>query len=298
VLLAAEFGSISAIYLYLFPLALLGEDARIYHAATRAWMSGGDPWAAGYNGQLFAAPPLTLLPFAPFAWMPQDAFVAVVMVASVTAALYALRALGLPAWWLLFPPLVQGLAEGNPNVIVLALLVSGNRIGGGLAVLLKAYVAIPLLLLGRVRELVLAVVATTLTLPILPWSAFLSHDVTGTLSLQSAGGMSAWAWLPLVPVALVLLAVNGRQQTSWWAVPALWPDTQFHYSVLALPAITPLSAAVLAIPIPGSPVVALGVAVAERRLRASARTRHAVNRWLPAALVRAITRDDTSLKLQ
>src|SRR5437867_3070095 len=35
----------------------VGGDARIYLAAARAWLAGGDPWAASDAGVLFAAPP-------------------------------------------------------------------------------------------------------------------------------------------------------------------------------------------------------------------------------------------------
>ncbi|MGO9179226.1 MAG: hypothetical protein ACLQBX_02490 [Candidatus Limnocylindrales bacterium] len=266
-LLAVEFAVVSASYLFVDPSDLLGRDARIYQAATRAWLSGGDPWTASYRGTLFAGPPLSLLPLAPFAWLPPGTFVVLMMLASAVAAVYALRVLGLPAWWLLFPPLVQGIAEGNPNVIVLALLVSGSRLGGTVAVLFKVYAAIPLLLLGRWRALGLSFVVVIVTLPVLPWGAFVSHDVVGTLSRQSVGGWSAWVWLPLVPVALVALVAVGRRRAAWWATPALWPETQFHYSLLALPAITPLSAAVLAIPVHGLPAVALAVAAVERQLR-------------------------------
>ena len=37
-------------------------------------------------------------------------------------------------------------------------------------------------------------------------------------------------------IALILL---GRKRAAWLAVPVLWPATQLHYRVLALPAMTP-----------------------------------------------------------
>src|SRR4051812_29818203 len=40
-------------------------DARLYLDATRAWLAGGDPWAVQLAGNYFAAPPPTLLAFAP-----------------------------------------------------------------------------------------------------------------------------------------------------------------------------------------------------------------------------------------
>jgi hypothetical protein len=284
ILLAVEFAVFSTIYLFDFVYVERGRDAHIYQAATRAWLAGSDPWAAGYHGFLFAGPPLTLLPLAPFAWLPPDLFAALMIIASLVAAAVALRTLGLPAWWLLFPPLVQAITVGNPDVIVLALLVSGSRVGGALAVLFKVYAAVPLLVLGRWRELAIALVVVGVTLPVVPWAAFLSHDVLGTLSHQSHGGLSAWVWLPLVPIAVLGLVAVGRRRAAWWAVPTLWPDTQVHYSLLAVPAVTPFSAAVLAVPLfPAVPVLALVVAALELRVRARVRSRSGTDEAISAA---------------
>jgi hypothetical protein len=81
------------------------------------------------------------------------------------------------------------------------------------------------------------------------------------LSVQAGGGRSAWINpLLLVPLALVALAAIGRRRAAWWAVPALWPATQFHYSVFALPARLSIpAAAVLALPVPGAAVAALAL---------------------------------------
>ena len=267
-LLPAEFAVISSFYVFIFLFVERGQDARIYQAATRAWLSGGDPWSAGYAGVTFAGPPVSLLPLAPIAWLDPDVFVALIVGASTIAAVIALRRLRLPAWWLLFPPLVEGITVGNPDILVLALLTTGGRLGlvaGPLAVILKVYGAVPLLLLRRWRELALAAMIALLTVPILPWEAFFAHDVVGTLSSQSSGGKNAWLWIPIVPIALVALIVIGRGKAAWWSVPVLWPSTQFHYSVLALPAISPISAALLALPIlPFAPVLAVLVVAYER----------------------------------
>jgi catechol 2,3-dioxygenase-like lactoylglutathione lyase family enzyme len=55
-------------------------------------------------------------------------------------------------------------------------------------------------------------------------------------------------------IALVLL---GRERAAWLAVPVLWPATQLHYTVIALPALTPFLAAFAAPNHPG--YLAVGV---------------------------------------
>ncbi len=57
----------------------------------------------------------------------------------------------------------------------------------------------------------------------------------------------------------------GRERAGWLAVPALWPATQWYYSTLAMPALTPIAAAILAVPVPGAAVLAaLAVAISRR----------------------------------
>ena len=75
--------------------------------------------------------------------------------------------------------------------------------------------------------------------------------------------MSAWFFPVLVPFAAIALIVMGRQRASWWFIPALWPSTQWYYSLMAMPALTPLTAAILAAPVQGGPAVAAIVAAIE-----------------------------------
>lgn len=74
-LLAIEFLAVDVTWNGQFFPDRLGIDAHIYQMAARAWLTGQDPWGATWQGYLFAAPPMTLLPYAPFAWLPPDAFV-------------------------------------------------------------------------------------------------------------------------------------------------------------------------------------------------------------------------------
>jgi hypothetical protein len=62
---------------------------------------------------------------------------------------------------------------------------------------------------------------------------------------------------------------------AWWAVPVLWPATQFHYSVFALPARVSIpAAAVLALPVPGAAVAALALEGLLRLARRRAGSTH------------------------
>jgi hypothetical protein len=116
-----------------------------------------------------------------------------------------------------------------------------------------------------VRALAITVLVGLITFPLLPWSVFLDRlaNTTTLLSDQSQGGMSAWFFPVLVPFTVVALALMGRQRASWWVIPALWPSTQWYYSLMAMPVLTPLTAAVLAAPVQGGPAVAAIVAAME-----------------------------------
>jgi hypothetical protein len=75
--------------------------------------------------------------------------------------------------------------------------------------------------------------------------------------------MSAWFFPVLVPFAAGALIVMGRDKASWWFIPALWPATQWYYTLMAMPAMTALTAAILAAPVQGLPAVAAVVAAIE-----------------------------------
>jgi hypothetical protein len=266
-LLIAEFTVISTYHVVIAVTTWHGIDARIYHRAVVAWLSGGNPWEASFMGASFAAPPPTLLYLAPFAPLPEDSFVALSVALGVVAAVFTVRRLGLPLWWVLFPPLVESIAVGNPNVVVLALLVAGGTRAGSLAIIAKVYAAVPLAVLGRWRPLLLACAVIGATVPVLPWGQFLAANTSSVLMAQSAGGKSAAALPWLVPFVLVGLVLLGRQRAAWLVVPALWPATQSHYAALALPALSPVMAAVAALPLPmaAPAAVLIGGAVAVGR---------------------------------
>jgi hypothetical protein len=270
VVLISEFTFVS-IGFYLPALLAGGLDARVYRLAAQAWLSGGDPLAAHLGIIRFAAPPLTLLVVAPFAWLPEPAFVAMDMAIAIASAVYALRKLGLPAWWLLFPPIFEGIVVGSLDLLVLALLVAGHWWSDVLATVAKVYALVPVLLLRRWRSAIVVGVFVVVSWPFLPWADYLANAgaLAGTLLRQSGGGHSATAVPVLIPATAVALIVLGRKRSAWLAVPALWPATQVHYAVLAAPSSSRLMAAIIALPIPAAPAIAVIVEAA----------RTLINRW-------------------
>jgi hypothetical protein len=237
-------------------------DLRLYLRGTAEWLRGGDPWSVHFGTFHFAAAPPSLLPIAPFTLLPEPLAIVLLTLLAIIASLWTLRRLGLPWWWITWPPLVDNLWNGNPQLFIVPLLLGP---AAWLAPVVKAYGVVPLLIAWRVKALAITALIVLVTLPILPWSAFLRHlsATTTLLSEQSQGGMSAWFFPVLVPFAVVAMFVMGRQRASWWAIPALWPSTQWYYSLMAMPALTPLTAAILAAPIQGGAAVAAVAAAIE-----------------------------------
>jgi hypothetical protein len=236
-------------------------DARLYIAATRAWLDGGDPWQVQIAGNYFAAPPPTLLPLVPFALLPGDLGWLAIALVVAAGAVASVRLLGLPWWWLLFPPLVQSVISGNVQALLVPLILVG---AGPIAALLKVYAAVPLVILGRWRSLVVLAAILLVTAPILPWQAFLSDiDTIGArLSSQNENGLPNLVLLAIAPAVAVALWVVGRERAAWLAVPAIWPAQQFYYGTLVMPTRSKIAAAIVAFPVAGSGAAALFVVAA------------------------------------
>ena len=255
--LAAWFVTISAMVLFRLGGTDIGLDATNYIGATRAWLSGGDPWAGMYAGFHFAAPPPTLLVTLPFALLPGDLGWFAMMAVGPVLAVIGIRLLKLPAWWIAWPPLMIACYAGNPAAWLPALMV----VAAPIAVIAKVYATIPLVLLGRWRELVAAAAIIGLTMPFLPWGTFLGDfpAIVGNLSLQNGPGMAG----PMLPSAILLgvILLRDRSRAAWLSVPVLWPHSEWDYSTLALPT-GAVMCAILAVPYAGAPFVALAVATA------------------------------------
>lgn len=243
---------------------VLGIDARHYQRAASTWLAGGDPWSVTEFGIPYAAGPHTLLFYAPTSVLPLAASTWLWLLGGLAAAIWLVRQLELPVWWLAFPPLLHAVWNGNPQTIALALLVQGSMFGAVVAVGLKLYAAIPLL--TRWRHLVVALVVLAVVLLILPWQLYLERGLGVGTHLQTAWNGSAWRIPILVIPTLAALWVIRRQGAEWFAVPAVFPATQFYYVAMALPALAgrPILAALLALPaVLMTPLVVIGLAALE-----------------------------------
>jgi len=238
----------------------LGLDARIYLRGAQAWLNGGDPWNAtvqfhdaGTYGFHFAAPPPSVLLCVPFAWVAEDLFVAAVIVAGFAAGFYILRSLGLPPWWIVFPPLTIGILSGNPVVIGMALLLSGRTWAAPIAFAAKVYLGAGLVAERRWRDLaIVAFALAAMAVILLPlWMQYAADysSISANIAHESAGGFSATRAAPLFALTAVMVALLALVdwRAAWWlAVPALAPFAEFHASIFALPVISPGLAALLA----------------------------------------------------
>lgn len=241
--------------------SLLFFDARLYLEATRAWLDGADPWAVQLAGNYFAAPPPSLLPLAPLALLPADLGVAIVAALVIAGAVATVRLLHLPWWWILFPPLVQCVLSANVHGLLIPVILVR---GGALAVVLKAYAAIPLAILGRWRALTVTVVILVATIPLLPWAAYLSefNGITAHLAAQTKHHIPLALLAALAPFVAVALSIVGRDRAAWLAPLALWPSQQYYYGTLIMPARSSIAAAIVALPVTGSGLFALAALAA------------------------------------
>ena len=247
---------------------VLGVDARHYQRAASVWLAGGNPWAVTEGGIPYAAGPHTLLFYAPTAWLPIAASTTLWMAIGLGAAVWLVRRLDLPFWWVLFPPLTHGIWNGNPQTVMLALLVAGTAVAGALAAAVKLYAVLPLAF--HPRRLLVALIALAITLPFLPWQAYLDDGYSVGLRLTTAWNGSAWRLPLLIPPTLIALWVLRRRGGEWFSVPAVFPATQFYYVSTALPALVgrPAIAALLALPVPLlTPLVVIALAVAPWAVR-------------------------------
>jgi hypothetical protein len=220
------------------------------------------------------------LTFMPFAFLP-DLLIRVSWIAiDIVVALWAIRRLQLPMYWILFPPLLQTIVLGHPEVLLLGLLVA-RRAFSGLAVLVKPYVVFPLLAERRWMALAVGVAAVVVTWPFLPWPRFFVEMPAIALNIvRENNGDSVFGDPLWMAVAVIALLSLGPRRALWLAVPVLWPYSQPNYKVMTMPALAPVIALVWAIPVPGLTlvgVVALATLVTIDRWRP-------LPRWLQAGI--------------
>jgi type IV secretory pathway TrbD component len=249
-------------------LDTVGIDGRLYYRAAVTFVSGGDPWTATTaqtftntwppsGGQIafdFTGPPPTVLAFVPFVWMPEWLFVPLWMYASIGAAIYTVRRLRLPWYWLLFPPLIQGVSVGNPQIVCLAVLLCASPWVRAIAAPLKAYAVIPMVGERQWRSLAImsGMVAASVVAFWPLWHQYIvDYSAVQTWLLAvTHGGWSAARdprLFALTAAALAALAVVDRRAAGWLAVPALWPAAQYFYATFAMPLRSPWLGLLMAI---------------------------------------------------
>jgi hypothetical protein len=286
VVLATWFIAISAMRLVLVAPGGPGFDGRLYRSATVAWLHGQDPWQVVQGGVWFGAPPPSLIPMIPFALLPEDLAVGLMLVVGVVASAWAIRRLGAPMWWLAFPPLVDGMWNANPHVVVLPLLLASLA---PIAIIVKVYAAIVPIVRLEVRTLLVTGVAILITAPFLPWATYFAEreliqlrlDLTagGGASVFGLGGAALVVGLAASVAAFLVLVRRDRERAAWLAMPAFWPWTQWYYASMAIPGVLAtrsdrpepgggeapvasvlvfaIAAAILAAPVTAAPAVAL-----------------------------------------
>ena len=258
----------------------IGQDIQIYYRGVQDWLEGHDPWGASvvvnpHAVFSYAGSPATTVLLAPSALFSESQFTVLWLALSVLSAVAIVRWLRLPFWWLLFPPTTEALYSGNPQLVVLMLLLVGVRRSGiladGVAVALKVYAVIPLLGQRKWRRVFFALALTAATFAIAPtlWIHYAQQfgAISARLAKESGGGYSAFYHpLLLVPtaIAIALLWFRDPKAAAWLAVPALWPSSEFHYATFAQPVMTPLLAVLLAVPIQRLAPVAIVLYVAWR----------------------------------
>lgn len=255
--------------LWIAKLDVLAIDARHYQKAASAWLSGGDPWQTYEMGVRYASGPHTLLFYAPTTLVPFDVAVAAWMLVGTLAAVWVVRRLDLPIWWIAFPPLMHAIWNGNPQTVMLALLVLGHPLASAAAAGVKLYAMVQLLF--RPRHFLVAALVLAATTLVLPWQLYLEAGGGVADHLDDAWNGSA-ARIPILLIPTVLgLWVLRHREGQWWSIPAVWPATQFYYVATVLPAVArrPVLAALTAIPVPLMiPGIVIALAILElRRLR-------------------------------
>src|ERR671912_2294713 len=125
--------------LWIFKPITFAIDAGHYQKAATTWLAGGDPWQTYEMGVRYAAGPHTLLVYAPTSLLSFEVAVAFWMLIGAAAAVWVVRRLEVPFWWVAFPPLMHAIWNGNPETLMLALLVLRHPIASTVAAVVKLY---------------------------------------------------------------------------------------------------------------------------------------------------------------
>ena len=238
-------------------------DARHYQRAAADWLAGGDPWMTTEAGSVTRPARTRSCSTRRPASCRFNVAVAVWIGAGVAAAAWTVRRFDVPIWWIAFPPLFHSIWNGNPQTLVLALLVLGGTVasrGRGADEALRRGPS------ARAAEDTPRRAGRPCwrLCPSCPGSTTCRTDLAYRPHLDTAWNGSAWRIPILVPPTLVALWILRRNGGEWFAVPAAWPATQFYYVAMAFPAVVrrPILAAMFALPVPLLvPVVVIALAV-------------------------------------
>lgn len=245
----------------------MGGDAVIYHRAAATWAAGGNPWDAfivaadGVTRLHFYGLPPTVILLQPFVLLPESLVPLAGIALQGGAAVYVVRRLALPIWWLIFPPIVTAVFAGNPSIIMLALLLLSHPTLKAVAPILKVYAGLALLGEKQWMAVGIGIAATAATVFVWPglWIQFLDGAAGREAQLmeEAGGGYSAYRYGPVlaaaVACALLILARYDLRVVGWLTPVAIWPGSQFHWNTLALPVMHPILAVGLAAPVQGLP---------------------------------------------
>lgn len=261
-LLVFAIGSARSLIVPILEPGIIGSHAVIYTDAARAWLTGGNPWTVGPPDVVFAGPPPMLLPFVPFVFMP-DIVIRVAWVAGMAAlAVWLLRRLRMPGYWIGFPPLFGAIVLGHPEVLVLSLLVVGGT-ASGLAAVIKPYAGFALLAERRWRAIVVGGAIGLASLVVLPWQRFIDElPRIGANIVRQSLGDSVFGDPALMAVAVVALAALGLRHGLWLVAPVMWPSAQPMYKVMSIPFIPPILAVAWSSEVPGATLVGIVVLAA------------------------------------
>jgi Glycosyltransferase family 87 len=291
--LAFAIGSAQSVVVAALVPPIVGSHAVVYTEATRAWLFGADPWQVGPPAVVFAGPPTMMVPFVPFVPLPDLVARLTWVIGGAALVIWCLRRLGLPAYWIAFPPIVEAVVLGHPETLVLWLIVLGRSSGrgrwlAGLAALIKPYAGFALVAERRWTAIAISVTVLLVSVPLLPWSRFFNELPHITATIQRQAPTDAISGQPLlVGVALVSLLALGPRRALWRAAPLIWPWAQPTYKIVTVPGLSPIIAFVWALPIPG--VTLIGVAIEATLV--TIRRRRRLPGWVDVGLATAARAD-------
>ena len=250
---------------FIYHASSLGIDAHIYYGGVQAWLSGGDPWNAAYHGLHFATVPWALPILAPFAILPESLFVVVWILLDAIAAVYLVRRSGLSWAWLAFPPVVQGILDGNPAIVGLALIVAG---AAPIGLMLRPQAGFILFGERRWRAVALTLALAAVLLAVIPLGTFVRElpTIVARYAVESRGGATGGTPLALAVgiVSVLALATVDLREAGWLATIVAVPINGWYAGAAALPILNPLLAIGLSIPIVGAPVATVAIYAAVR----------------------------------